>query len=440
MTSYTWNGVTGHWRIASDWTPAGGPPTASDDATIGGSGTYTVIVRLNDFARSLTLSDPNATLNERSSLTIRRALTISDGTLNISTSGEGGSLAAGAVNLSGGALNVESSGELDLDGTLSQTGGTLTLAGGTISGGTIKSTAGTLNFQSGTLSGVTFDGPLNLTSEQQTVSLDDGTTVVGSSGSGPGVINVTGNQDSLEFEDTQTVSNTTINLGNGNNVYSDNLSETATGYDQVLTLTSTVAVDVQGFSFIGSDVGYPSELVNQGVIDQTGSGGRLTIAPNTLNNSGTIDAEASNGSLVIGLLAFINNGAINVANGDIATIDSAVTGEGTETISGGSILEFREGVSSAGTLDDQDIDFTGAGALHLLKAAGFYGEISDFAAGDKIELKGTWDFSAISQADGMTTLTLTRGSTTHGFEFAGDYAQSDFSITPGSPTTTIKFA
>jgi hypothetical protein len=197
---------------------------------------------------------------------------------------------------------------------------------------------------------------------------------------------------------------------------------------------------VQGFSFIGSDVGYPSELVNQGVIDQTGSGGRLTIAPNTLNNSGTIDAEASNGSLVIGLLAFINNGAINVANGDIATIDSAVTGEGTETISGGSILEFREGVSSAGTLDDQDIDFTGAGALHLLKAAGFYGEISDFAAGDKIELKGTWDFSAISQADGMTTLTLTRGSTTHGFEFAGDYMQSDFSITPGSRTTTIKFA
>jgi hypothetical protein len=197
---------------------------------------------------------------------------------------------------------------------------------------------------------------------------------------------------------------------------------------------------VRGSSYIGSLAGYTSEVVNQGVIDQTGSGGHLTIAPYTLTNSGTIDAEASNGSLVIGLLAFTNNGAINVANGETATIDTAVTGEGTETISGGSTLEFEKGVSSAATLGDQDIDFTGAGALHLLKAAGFYGEISDFAAGDKIELKGTWDFSAISQADGMTTLTLTRGSTTHGFEFAGDYAQSDFSITPGSPTTTIKFA
>jgi hypothetical protein len=443
MTSYTWNGVTGHWRNASDWSPAGGPPTASDAATLGGSETYTVIVRLSDFASSLTLSDPNATLNERASLTIGGALTISDGMLNFSSSSHEGLLTVGALNLSGGALTIGSGAELDLNGTLSQTGGTLTLEnGGTIQGGTIDSTAGTLNFQSGELSGVTFDGPLNLTSEQQTVSLANGATVVGSSGSGPGVINVTGDEAELAFEDTQTLSNTTINLGNGNNVYSDNLSATATGYDQVLTLTSTVAVDVQGLSSIsiGSDVGYPNELVNQGVIDQTGSGGRLAIASNTLDNSGTIDGEASKGSLVIDPLAFTNNGAIHVGNGDIATIDSAVTGEGTETISGDSTLEFKKGVSSAETLGDQDIDFTGAGTLHLLKPAGFYGEISDFAAGDKVELKGTWDFSGISQAGGTTTLTLARGSTTHGFEFVGDYGQSDFSITPGNPTTTIKFA
>ena len=28
MTSYTWNGVSGDWNLASDWTPSGGPPTA----------------------------------------------------------------------------------------------------------------------------------------------------------------------------------------------------------------------------------------------------------------------------------------------------------------------------------------------------------------------------------------------------------------------------
>ena len=67
MTSYTWKGVSGYWRTARDWTPAGGPPTASDAATINGSGTYTVKVHLSDFANSLTLSGANATLNSSGS-------------------------------------------------------------------------------------------------------------------------------------------------------------------------------------------------------------------------------------------------------------------------------------------------------------------------------------------------------------------------------------
>ena len=116
-----------------------------------------------------------------------------------------------------------------------------------------------------------------------------------------------------------------------------------------------------------------------------------------------------------------------------------MTGEGTETISGGSTLEFEKGVSSAKTLGDQDIEFTGAGALQLQESTRFYGEISGFAAGDAVELLGSWAFSGISQAGDVTTLTLASGSTTHAFEFVGDYGQSDFSITPGNPTTTIKF-
>ena len=34
----------------------------------------------------------------------------------------------------------------------------------------------------------------------------------------------------------------------------------------------------------------------------------------------------------------------------------------------------------------------------------------------------------------MTTLTLISGATKHAFEFVGDYAQSDFKITPGATT------
>ena len=45
----------------------------------------------------------------------------------------------------------------------------------------------------------------------------------------------------------------------------------------------------------------------------------------------------------------------------------------------------------------------------------------------------------ISDVAGVTTLTLESGSTKHGFEFAGDYTQSNFTITSGT-TTTIKYA
>ena len=96
-------------------------------------------------------------------------------------------------------------------------------------------------------------------------------------------------------------------------------------------------------------------------------------------------------------------------------------------------------MSTAATLGDQDIGFTGGGTLHLLAPTSFYGEISDFGSGDTVELKGSWAFSAISEAAGVTTLTLASGSTMHGFEFAGDYTQSNFTIASGT-TTKIRYA
>jgi hypothetical protein len=443
--SYIWKGISGYWATASDWTPAGGPPKSTDSATINGSATTTVTVHLSDVAASLTLSDPNATLHDHgpgASLTIG-TLTMSNGALSISVDGHGGVLTADALNLSGGILTIGPSGELNLNGTLSQTGGTLSLYGGTISGGTIDSTGGTVEFGGGTLSGVTFDGPLNLTSTSvvQAVHIANGTTVVGSSGSGAGTINATGIQSELDFDNTQTLSNDTINLGNSSHYdYLYEYDADGAG-DQVLTLAGSVTVDVQGYAYIGAPGDYPGDgIANDGAIDQTGSGGHLNIAMSTFTNSGTIDAEATNGSLTIEpTTTFTNNGAIHVANGERVTVDPRVTGKGTFTISGDSTLEFFKGVSSAKTLGDQDIDFTGGGTLHLPKPASFYGEISGFATGDTIKLLGSWDFSGISEAGDVTTLTLLSGSTTHAFEFAGDYAQSDFSITPGN-TTTIKYA
>jgi hypothetical protein len=53
----------------------------------------------------------------------------------------------------------------------------------------------------------------------------------------------------------------------------------------------------------------------------------------------------------------------------------AVTGTGTDTISGAATLEFGAGASTAKTLGDQDIVFTGGGRLHLVARTSFYGEI-----------------------------------------------------------------
>ena len=111
-----------------------------------------------------------------------------------------------------------------------------------------------------------------------------------------------------------------------------------------------------------------------------------------------------------------------------------MSGTGTDTISGVSTLEFGAGVGTAATLGDQDIGFTGGGTLHLLAPTTFYGEISSFAAGDTVELKGSWAYSSISEAGGLTTLTLASGATTHGFQFVGDYTQGDFAIKSGTTT------
>jgi hypothetical protein len=438
---------------------------------------------------SVTLDPTNAwsnlgkiTLASGASLTLAGAMPVSAASLGSITNSGGTIYLAQIWDNFGQTLNGSSLG--------------LVLDGGMITGGTVSG----LSITGGILSGVTFDGTLNLAAPSATVHLANGTKVVGSSGSGPGTINVTGDAASLYFDNTQTVRNETINLFSSTDFLYE--LDTAGAGNQVLTLASRVTIDVQGYAYIDS-TGYSGDgIVNDGAIDATGSAGNLVIDPKVFTNSGTIDVSngdsviiepttftttassvieiGANSSVTIDPTnAWSNLGKITLAGGASLTSSSitnhgvlertggtgrsvitskvtnagtievssgtlelkgAVTGKGTDTIANASTLEFSAGLSTAATLGDQDIGFsTGGGTLHLLKPTSFYGEISDFAAGDTVELLGSWAFSGISQAGDVTTLTLGSGSTTHGFEFAGDYAQSNFSIAPGT-TTTIKYA
>ncbi len=186
-----------------------------------------------------------------------------------------------------------------------------------------------------------------------------------------------------------------------------------------------------------------AQLNLNGTLIQTG--GQITLNDGGTISGGTIDltagqiySDATETNVITSKV--LNDGTITVAYGKLE-IDGSVTGNGTDTITNtisnyyASKLEFDKGVDTAATLGDQDIDFTGGGTLALLEPARFYGEISNFGPGDTINLEDSWKFSAISgEIGGVTTLTLHRGSTTHDFEFVGDYTRSDFSITPGKIT------
>jgi hypothetical protein len=381
-------------------------------ATINGSATTTITVDTADVANSLTLSDANATLNDgglSASLAIGGTLTMSNGTLNISPDGDGGALTVGALNLSGGA-SVLDNGQLNLKGTLSQTGGTLTLDG-TISGGTIDSTAGTLAFDGGTLSGVAFDGPLNLTASGASVQLANGTTVVGSSGSGPGTINDTGSFSILLFDNTQTFGNATINLGTTSGGYS--LIYANGDGDQVLTLASSVTVDVAGNAIIQGS-GYSGDgIVSQGVIDQIGSGGSLDIDYSVFTNSGTIDAEAASGALTIDPITFTNSGAIEVANGDTVTIEPT-----TFTTTASSLIEI--GANSSVTIDPTNA-WTNLGSITLASGAGLTldGSITTAGLGSITNSGGTVYLGGALDNTGQTLNGSPLALTLHGGTISG---------------------
>ena len=174
------------------------------------------------------------------------------GTFNITNS---------AVNLYGSyttallALFDNEADTITIDGTLTNTGQTLTVgagsalgtvilpSGGSIVGGTIVDQGSGVKFQGGTLSGVIYDGTLNLSPNSSTVYIANGLTANNLAGTGPGTINLTGYDDSIYFEGNQTFNNATINLGNTSGYYDTIYNYDTNDTGSVLTLGPNVIVN-----------------------------------------------------------------------------------------------------------------------------------------------------------------------------------------------------
>ena len=121
------------------------------------------------------------------------------------------------------------------------------------------------------------------------------------------------------------------------------------------------------------------------ILDDSGIERGLSTS-SSISNSGLLEKTEGTGTSAIAPKV-TNNGTVLVSSGTL-DLEGAVTGTGTDTIKGASILEFDSKVSSKTTVGSQNIGFTGGGTLDLTNPTGFYGEISGFAAGDAVDLLG----------------------------------------------------
>jgi fibronectin-binding autotransporter adhesin len=311
MTAYTWIGGTGDWNVAGDWDPAG-PPTATDSATISEAGpAYTVTIDSADVAQSLTENSASATVDDIGSLTLGGTFTLSAGTFIL---GQGGTLSGGTTNLTGGTFACD--------------------------GGTLKD--------------VTFDGTLDLSESDASVSIAKGTTVNNAAGTGAGTINDTGQYSCIYFENTQTFNNATINLGAASG-YSYLNEDDLTGAGTVLTLGSNVTIDESGNAQVETGYRAGDGIVNQGSINQSGTGSYLEIYGTALTNSGTIAGASSGGTLTIATVTFTNSGTLAVSNGDAVWIESSNfsnTGSITLTSGGSLYLDASFTLTELGTVSN----------------------------------------------------------------------------------------
>jgi autotransporter passenger strand-loop-strand repeat protein len=329
LASDSWKAaVTGDWDVGSNWT-LGVSPTLSTSATIAASGVYTVTIDTSVLTNALLFNDSFGTVSDTGTLSVATTLNINAGTFALSGSVVGGTVTVGS------------------QGLLLATGGTL--------------------------SGVTYDGPLNLGTNNESLTLAGGTSLTGSAGSGAGTLSLSGYNQSVVVS----------------GALSSAVSINETGMYGTVTLFDTRTLST-GTLTLGDTQGYPSYLQ---VEDDTGRSATLTLASqydvtqggsvaeiqlldlaDTLVNLGSIGAAVSSGRIYLGTSAatgtIVNGGSIAVSNGDTLIVDagtflnSATASEkGKISVAGtGTILDFAGTIASPSLAG---ITVTSGGAVEL---------------------------------------------------------------------------
>jgi hypothetical protein len=295
MSIYNWGTAgSGDWGGAADWQPAGVPGSA-DTATIAAAGIYAVTITQAESVAGLVVNAGGATVVVSASLSLGGLLAVQAGVLNLGS-------------------------------------------GGTISGGGIVATAGIVLFEGGTLSGVVVQGPADLTTVGQSVTIDAATRFTGADGAGPGTINLTGEDVALAVLGTGTLDNVVINLGGSLDYFNAALDAGAAAAGTTLTLGAGVTLQASGDSTL-SQVNDATTIVNDGTIDVATAGSELTISPASFVNAGTIAVGFDAIALVTA--ASISNaagGLITVGDGGTLALDGAWSNAGSIAVGAGGVL------------------------------------------------------------------------------------------------------
>ena len=317
---------------------------------------------------------------------------------------------------------------LTLGGTLDNTGRTLditkgnTLDGatltGTVTGGTIRPDGGALDYAGGVLNGVTLAGPLDLSANGASVSVENGITF---SGTTPGQILDTGKGSTLSLQDAETLNNVAITLGSTSGNFSF-ISGAALTLASSSTLTIDGAAYLQDQSFdnkgsitavAGDFTDYANFTTNEGAI-AISNGDTSNYISNLVSNTGTISVSGSRTDLTIASSNnFASIGATSIADDATLTIADPTSTLGT--------VSFLDNTGTLSLTPDNEID-------------GYGGTLNLFQSGDAIDLYGT----GYSLSHVGNTLTLSQdGSVVDSFALTGqDYSDATFTLT-ASPGGTI---
>ena len=243
-----WKGGNGQWQTAANWSN-GAPTTPQSFAVINAAGTYTVTIGsgLEYNVGAVRLAAANATLSIAGILDLKNKLTVSKGTLAVS---------------------------------------------GTVHGGSIVAAGGKIAFQNGTLDGVKYLGTLDLSTAANTVTIKDGLTLRGATGTGAGAMTL-GGTSQIDFAGSQTVNGGKWTITGGT-------------VAQTGTLTLGASEDVE-YKAANNAFGTGASIVDRGKLN-IGKGTLLSVGK--IVNSGKMTV---NGGGTFGAATFANTAAGSVA-------------------------------------------------------------------------------------------------------------------------------